>query len=158
MVENGHCARWAWHLDGPEVSAGAHARPTSSWPRRTARHEGTAGCAAENLFCYQVVATPAPGSASAPGAASESETGFGEQKPICRSLQKPIYYVPPSAACNRQVAYVIPGSGPLNQRAHETQRVVLSKCDPLFISRERCHRVTPKGSVTPSFRDAKGRP
>jgi hypothetical protein len=30
VVENGHCARWACRLDGPEVSAGAHARLVSS--------------------------------------------------------------------------------------------------------------------------------
>ena len=52
MVENGHCARWACRLDGPEVAAGAHARPASSWPRRRAWREGAAGCGAENPFCY----------------------------------------------------------------------------------------------------------
>eukprot|EP00964_Phaeocystis_antarctica_P097209 scaffold63379_cov61-Phaeocystis_antarctica.AAC.3 len=38
-AENGHCARWACRLDGPE-------------PLRRAQRECTAGCEAENLFCY----------------------------------------------------------------------------------------------------------
>jgi hypothetical protein len=87
VVEDGHCARWACRLDGPEVSAGAHARPVSSslcLPSRGGGHGARVRPGAGRKTCFVTKLVVAPGAGIRVGAGAG--IGVGSRPRVLMSL------------------------------------------------------------------------